>query len=725
LHAFRGAIIELARPGVVVVPNTRAAGEVIRLLDRNPSARRQAAPPDVVTRDGLYDRLHACSVHPPRRLSQQERDAMAQAAAREAVGALDLTSSFQLRPGLVAEMLRFYDQLRRQRQQVARFEELLTESLDRDASFDRGAERMLRQTRLLSETFRRYECRVAASGACDEHAFREWLLANASPTPIRAVTVTVADWIADPDGLYVADFDLLTRIPGLETIDVLATDAILGSGFHQRLHDWFPGLEEAEYGSATATSRPVLVVPAGTPDRVCFLSRDREEELVGIARRLKADRQEVGPTGLPQALDRVAVVYKRPLPYLYLARDVFRGARLPYRTSDTFPLAAEPAAAALDLVLEFGASSYTRISLVGLLRSPHFIFEDENRPISCEAVSALDRALSDARYLGDLNHLSALAAAWRGGGRHNDALPALRAALKIAEEIEPIRVSAPASLQVERLLSIITAYMPPPSGDSWLAVRQRRARSAIVETLEALAAASRAHDDAPLDIESISAMARRWIEEQTFAVEVAPDDHGLNLIDDQAARYGDFDEITLVGLLDGEWPERARRNIFYPPALLAALGWPSERDWRSAAEARFIDLLQSAGRRVYLSTVTLDDEALVQPSSFLDEVARARLVTHARELPPERRMFVEEALSLDPAVTEVLEPNARQWAELRLARSNHADPKFHGQTARQPARAWSVSAVETYVACPFKFFAQHVLRLEEEPDDEEVMDPRR
>lgn len=30
-----------------------------------------------------------------------------------------------------------------------------------------------------------------------------------------------------------------------------------------------------------------------------------------------------------------------------------------------------------------------------------------------------------------------------------------------------------------------------------------------------------------------------------------------------------------------------------------------------------------------------------------------------------------------------------------------------------------------YTTCPFKFFAQHILKLEEEPDDEEVMDPRR
>jgi ATP-dependent helicase/nuclease subunit B len=52
-------------------------------------------------------------------------------------------------------------------------------------------------------------------------------------------------------------------------------------------------------------------------------------------------------------------------------------------------------------------------------------------------------------------------------------------------------------------------------------------------------------------------------------------------------------------------------------------------------------------------------------------------------------------------------------------------PEFHGQIGRQPKGSWSVSALETYLGCPFRFFAQHVLRLEEEPDDEEVMDPRR
>src|SRR5262249_53076297 len=123
--------------------------------------------------------------------------------------------------------------------------ELLTEALGGgDEAFDRGAERLRQQTRFLAAAFREYERLVAASGACDEHLLRNRLIAEAAGEPIPRVIVTVADWIADADGLYVADFDLLSRIPGLESLDIVATEAILGSGFHERLHGWLPGIEE-------------------------------------------------------------------------------------------------------------------------------------------------------------------------------------------------------------------------------------------------------------------------------------------------------------------------------------------------------------------------------------------------------------------------------------------------------------------------------------------------
>ena len=72
-------------------------------------------------------------------------------------------------------------------------------------------------------------------------------------------------------------------------------------------------------------------------------------------------------------------MFKRPLPYVYLARDVFADAGIPYQTFDALPLAAEPYAAALDLVFEFVTSNFTREPVVALLGSPHFSFESRWR----------------------------------------------------------------------------------------------------------------------------------------------------------------------------------------------------------------------------------------------------------------------------------------------------------------------------------------------------------
>ena len=220
-----------------------------------------------------------------------------------------------------------------------------------------------------------------------------------------------------------------------------------------------------------------------------------------------------------------------------------------------------------------------------------------------------------------------------------------------------------------------------------------------------------AHHDAPWTIDELASAVRRWIGEETFQVPDAA--NGVHLLDDQAARYGDFDDMTIVGLIENEWPERPRRNIFYPPALLKSLGWPTEKDRRAADEARFLDLLASPSRDIALSAFTLDDEALVTRSILLDEVPRARLSAR-----PARSNVRTETVA-------IVHDDERDWARLRAGRSSSDVDIFHGAAGSRLEASWSVSALETYTTCPFKFFAQHILKLEEEPDDEEVMDPRR
>ncbi|MCU1381507.1 MAG: double-strand break repair protein AddB [Acidobacteria bacterium] len=737
LQTFRRAIADLAPrashlPAPLVIVPTRSAA---RLLTRSVAA-------DVVTRDEMYDRLHARLVDPPRRLTPLERDVMAQAAARAAAAVVS-GLSFTLRPGLIAEMLRFYDQLRRQSQQVRRFEELIDEALGSD-DVDRATQRMRTQTRFLAAAFRDYERRVRESTACDEHTLRERLVAEPSAAPIRHVIVTIPDWIADAQGLYQADFDLLTRIPGLASLDIVSTERVLASGFHERLHNWWPGLEEtdlagvtpsATHGAVTGVAqppatdvaqvsatdgaqafrpaRPVLVTPPNAPpDEPWWTLRDREEELVTIARQLKADRRN----GDAMPLDRVAIVYKNPLPYLYAAAEIFRAAGIPYRMSDALPLAAEPTSAALDLILDTVSSRFSRSTLIALLRSPHFLFPAVTR----HSVSELDRSLSAARYLGDVDRLDALAGEWGSGASR----PALDAALAVAHGLAPLTEPHPASEQIACLLACWSAHARPIGDEDPFASRERRARAAILDMLPSLAAVHAAHDDPAWTIDDLSIAVRRWIEDQTFVPE-ADERGGVHLLDDQAVRYAGFDDVAIVGVVDQDWPERPRRNIFYPPALLKSLGWPSEKDRRAAGDARFLDLLTSASRRTTVSTFTLDEDAIVSRSMQLDEIPRARLSTVARERFEDARVFADEALSLDPIAFEPFEGDARRWAEMRTRRSPADSPGFHGTVSGIEARSWSVSAIETYLDCPFKFFAQHVLKLEEEPEDQEVMDPRR
>jgi RecB family exonuclease len=711
LSAFRQSIATLAAEEltpVVVVPSRSAARQLVGT----------GVQVTAVTRDELYDQFHARLPHPPRRLTTLERTVIAGAAARSAANATQV--ALRLRPGLVAEIVRFYDQLRRQSQSISRFEELIDEALGSD-EVDRGAYRLRQQTRFLVEAFREYDRRVRQSDACDEHVLRERVISDAANEPVRHVIVTLADWIADADGLFVADFDLLSRVPGLETIDIIATERILGSGFHERVHSWWPGIEEVA-GPSPGQRRPVLLAPPrSASDEPWWAARDREEELISVARRLKADRR----FGESASLTQSAVVFKRPLPYLYLAREVFPAARVPFQTFDGFPLATEPIVAALDLILEAVSSAFTRETLVTLLRSPHLRFMADDAEPPRTSIAALDRALCDERYLGDPGRLATLAEEWERSSSplKRAALPALRAARGLASELSPFALVATASEHIRKLSAFWDRHLRPLDAADGLVERETRVRAAVSETLTTLADACAAYDDPQWKVDDLALAVRRAIEDQTFDEE--PHGQGLVLLDDKAVRYRPFDDITVVGIVENDWPERPRRNIFYPASLLKALGWPSERDRRAAADAHFLDLISAASRRTVLSTFTLDDDSLVSRSLQLDDVGRARLSVVEAVDGGFTRMFEDEALSLDPVAIEMLGPAAKDWVALRATRTPGDADRFHGLVPDVPDRVWSVSALETYLGCPFRFFAQHVLKLEEEPDDEEIMNPRR
>jgi len=669
------------------------------------------ALPHLVTRAGLY-RLFGESLGALPRIDPIAREVLAGAVAREVV-AIGPAPPFPLRPALVAAMLELYDALHRNRRTVDDFERLVGTALESGASFDRGAARLLEETRFLAGTFRAYDVALAAAGLVDEHGLRSRLLAlEAAAAPLTSVVVAVPDLAAAGEGLWPADYDLLTRLAGLESLTVVATEALLGTGYLTRLLDTLPDVEVVAFAGDQPPA-PVLATAAG--DQAVLVSRDREDEVDAFARRVRAAAPPAPAEGA------IALVHQRPLPYLYLARQVLGAYGVSWQAVDALPLAAEPWAAAVDVVLTFAASDASRAAGMALLSTPLLQFDGpggDGNP-DADAVAAADRELADALFVGGRDRLIDLAARWReeidrgkGRSRRHRALVAVSALLRAAEALAPLAEGRPASAQLETLAAVLAGAERPPAAG---AARERhlRARGAIRGLLQRAREAYLRFGDPPIAIDELAPLLRRLMEAQTFSPRVGP---GLvHVVDASAAAFGRYADVTLAGLIEGEWPTASGRNVFLPSNLLKDLGWPNDADRRAAARATFDDLLQLPRRSLALSAFTLEDDAIVRPSAYLEDLDALSLAT----APVRAGSGAPFALAVAPVAIDhaMHDAGPARWP---LA----AAPAGPPDVGPRAAIAYAVTALDRYRSCPFKYFARDVLGLEEDVVEETGLSAR-
>jgi hypothetical protein len=221
LRSFRSILAALATEGspfdarnrLIVVPTRAAAHHLLRSIEDRLHGPAATVLPEMVTRGELHDRLFQRVPHHERPLTVQEREALLTVASGAAVVA-GVKPPFRIRPGLVGAMLEFFDSLKRHQKSVDDFERLVLGRLDGGANHDRGAERLVRQTRFLAAgvpgirtTLRRgggsRRTRLSANACSPQKAINRW----------RHVIVAVRDRAADRYGLYPVDWDLLARLP--------------------------------------------------------------------------------------------------------------------------------------------------------------------------------------------------------------------------------------------------------------------------------------------------------------------------------------------------------------------------------------------------------------------------------------------------------------------------------------------------------------------------------
>jgi RecB family exonuclease len=735
LGRFRDALVGLALDGapaeirrrLIIVP-TRASAELLR---QSLEARRLRAHgdavvlPDLVTRDEWLERLHPAS-GPRRWIGRLERELLMHRGARHARRRLrDAPAPFSLRPALVSAMLDFYDALRRRQRTVRRFARSLFDELRVERDTDRGSDSLITQTTFLAFAYLAYQRGLDAAGAMDEHTLRDGLLTTQPPLPFDHVVVAVADHPADQRGLWPSDFDLLSRLDAVRRLDVVVTDETHDAGFRDRVEHELPGIVEAAAVPTAEEGSPAIVRPTaeGSEAPPVFLSRDREEELRDVVRAIRA-RAEDG-----RVQSRTAVVFHRPLPYLYLAPRVFAAGGVPCDVWDALPLAIESYAALFDMLMEVAATGGTRAAMVPLLRCPLVRVTVDGDAVDETDVTALDAALAAQRVVGEADSFVAAVDDNTAGSTHNPrATRAARAAADLRRQLLPFRHADHAADQIDVLTQTLRAIeVRASTGDEWYE-RESHARAHVLGVLQEAADACRRAAEPARDPAELAAFLRHAIESRTFA---APrpaarraGSAGVPLVDAMAARFADVDHVHLIGLVDTEWADAGSGNIFYTTGLLKSLGWPQEADRRRAGHAAFRDLLRLGAQSTTLHAFQFDGDAVVGLSPLIDAARSLAAITMPPPAPPVFR-FPEALLSddsIDPAAVLATSP-AQHWVDLRRNRPAPAAPAYAGYAGPQPSRAYRVSRVERYVECPFKYFAESVLELTEEREQAAGLTP--
>ena len=245
-----------------------------------------------------------------------------------------------------------------------------------------------------------------------------------------------------------------------------------------------------------------------------------------------------------------------------------------------------------------------------------------------------------------------LASAKATAQRQQAALPAATVAIELATFLAPLAENRPLLEHLELLRTFLDRYdLSTVERNAEVDERRQRARAGVLAAITGLADSYKRHDPAVSGtVHDLSAAIRRWLGAQTFAIRSGDD--GVQIVDAQAARFGEFDDVQLMGLVEGEWPERPRRSVFYPQALLAQLeparpdrvAIHEERDLLRAARASFRDLARLARSRTRLSTFALEADAVVEPSVFVEDAAGFGLATETAIGHVDARVFVNEAL---------------------------------------------------------------------------------
>jgi len=491
-------------------------------------------------------------------------------------------------------------------------------------------------------------------------------------------------------------------------------------------------------------------------------SRVHEVECIcKLVRRLVRERPS-------RDLSAIGVALHNPGMYTDIMRELFAEYEIPVNITDRFELARSPLVVALMGVLRLPLRGYQREDVLRVAASPYITVPVPGAPFDAGNLAAVALELRAtaglAAWAGKIER--ARAEAGRRAESASDeaerrrAQDAARSLGKAGQDLDSLgRVLLPVSADLTAAgfesemaalidnLSVLRSLIDPRlRGNPDLMEKDVRALNAFRETLHAVAVMAQIEDGPgvvrPLRVhyERLkSALGReRYNVREKFG-------RGVLVTSIEETRELPVEVMIVAGLVDGEFPS------MYQPEIFLSARRRRERELRHAWENRYL-FYQAATNwteHLFLTYPAQDGEMELVRSSFVDALLKTSLVTlweNPRDIPfagdISSRAAYLQYLSVREGNGSVIPGVESDWARVRASRdvernrrTGEGSEEYRGMVAgalEEEGREYlagyrnrvlSVSQLESYAGCPFRFFSRSLLRLREREEYDEAMTP--
>ena len=495
-------------------------------------------------------------------------------------------------------------------------------------------------------------------------------------------------------------------------------------------------------------------------------SREHEVEcLCKLVKMLVAERPS-------RDLSAICIALHNPGKYTDIMRELFAEYEIPVNITDRFELARSPLTVALLGLLRLPLHGFRRQDVLRIAGSPYITVPVSGAPFDAGNLSSVAVKIRATAGLG--GWLGKIERARGEADRHlkeaveeserRRASAQVEAFSKAKTDMESLgRVLAPfdseltaAEFEGEMLslmarLSVLSSLIDPRlRGTPDLMEKDVRAFNAFRDTLHAVAMTAHLQDgpDARQDLRVHFDRLKTALGQERYNVREAFG-RGVLVTSIEETRELPVDVMIVAGLVDGEFP-----SVYQPEVFLSARR-RGERERRHVWENRYL-FYQAATNwteHLYLTYPLREGENELVRSSFVDAFLKSSEVTlweNPEEIPfaedicsREEYLRLHSSREVDEPFPEPLLPGMQEeWTRVRASRDVERNRRtglgseeyggiIAGATGEEGRRhlegfrdrVFSVSQLETYAGCPFRFFSRFVLRLLEREEFEEGMTP--